>query len=163
MSTTPGTPAVQTITLEEAIEAANAYRTATQNVGNIESDIKFEQSKIGAKYQMKLEKAKTECEESKTVLENYVLQNRDDLMGPNKSIDFSGIKVGFRKATAKLVLKGKNTWDKVKEKLRNDATLTDYLVLKEDVDKTRLKKEEAAVLKILGVEVVQPETFYAKV
>jgi len=154
---------VTEITREEAIAAADGYRNATQKIETINSKLKSDQAKLAAKYEddlASLAEVQQECSEK---LELYVNANRDNLLGDARSTDFAGLKIGFRKATAKLKTLGRLTWETVLERVKGNAShKVNFLKVEEKLDKTALKKADDDTLKELGVKIEQPDNFFVK-
>lgn len=155
---------VAMIGYEDAKVAADSYRDATTKIEKIETQIRNEQAKIASKYEYELNEAKAEQAAQAATLENYLGQNKDVLLQGNaRSFMLSGVTLGYRKAKAKLVTVGKNSWDKVMLKLTAAPIMFDQFVkTKEEIDKTALAKADAEVLKELGLKLEQEDTFYAK-
>jgi phage host-nuclease inhibitor protein Gam len=151
------------ITRDDAIHAANTYREVTMHIERINNHIKQKQAALAAKFESDLANLIAAQNDSKDTLEAYVQANQEEMLGNARSTDFAGLKIGYRKATAKLITIGKRTWDKVLETIMGDEEWKrEYVKVKEEIDKTALKKADAEVLKALGVKVDQPDDFFVK-
>jgi len=151
-----------TITADEARRAAEEYREAEMALQKIESDIKVKQAEIAAQYERD-QAIFTKMKDDATAKLQLYVNEYPDTLGSKRSTDFMGLTIGFRKGAAKLVTTGKNTWDKVLAKIKANAeAYGDYLKVKEELDKTALKKADAATLKTLGVALEQEDSFFVK-
>lgn len=153
----------QIVTREEAISCAESYATAQTALDKIESHIAAKTAALNAKFEAEraeLEQIKQECLEK---LEAFTTENQDEVLGDARSTDFAGVKIGFRKSSAKLVTVGKKTWAHVMKALQSSPDLR-QMYLKEElkIDKTALKKAEAEHLKKLGLRVDQEDKFFVK-
>lgn len=155
--------ATTVIGFEEAKKAADTYRNATTEIEKIENTIRTKQAEVASRYETQLNAAKGEQEKAAEVLEQYLGENKEELLQGNaRSFMLAGIKIGYRKAKAKLVLAGKTSWDKVLDKLKASTGWSVlYVKTKEEIDKTALAKADAEVLKEVGVKVEQNDSFYA--
>ncbi|WP_180369736.1 host-nuclease inhibitor Gam family protein, partial [Oenococcus oeni] len=104
------------ITKEKAIKIADDYRKASIEKLEIESSIKAEQAAIEAKYEKRLAKITEKQDNCAKQLETF-LKGADIITEKKKSTSLSGVKMGFKKGTGKLVPSGKNTWEKVEKKI----------------------------------------------
>lgn len=151
------------VSREDAIKAADDFRKAKRRLETIEGEISNKQAQVASKYEKEIGELKIIQKANEDILGAYMNENREQLLDKKQSLDFAGVKMGFRKATAKLALKGKTTWEKVLAKLKDNADWKDdFVKQKEEVDKTALKKADATVLKSLGVALEQKETFFVK-
>lgn len=148
------------ITTEQAIEAADDYRKAQARIEKINYQINERVAEIKAKHAMELDNMEAIKTMSAGKLETYLKDNEDELLNGKRSIEFAGLKMGFRKAAAKVSLVGKTTWEKVIKLLQADEGTKHLVNLKPEVNKNELKKLEAAQLKKLGVQVEQEDNFY---
>lgn len=157
-----------TVDRTAAITAADEYRKAQRRLEIIEGDISHKTAAVAAKYEEEIGVLRATQTKNKQILEAYVQANRDEVLEGKQSIGFAGVKIGFRKAAAKLALKGATTWDKVMKKLEDDRILANSKLwkafVKEEVklDKNALKKADSDVLKQLGLKVEQDENFFVK-
>lgn len=91
-------------------------------------------------------------------LMRYADYHKDSLFKTRKSVELSFGSFGFR-ASSKLKLIGKMTWERVLQSLRDNG-LTTCIRIKEEPDKEALKGLSPERLKDLGCRVVQDDTFY---
>ena len=90
-----------------------------------------------------------------------------DAFGKRKSIQCSNGRVGYRTGTPKLKTLAKRTWATVLETIRNSAAYKAYVRTKHEVDKDRILADREVLgddgLKLLGLQVIQDETFFVEV
>lgn len=148
-----------------AFAAADKLKECRAKLAKLDGERTLEMQPILKKFQAEEIKLLEDVEKCETVVENYVAQNRNDLLGKAKSTVFGGLKVGFRKATAslKINVEGRD-WKEVLALAKKH--LPDYVVSKESLDKSNLVKAADGLqkeFKKLGVEVSQEEIFFVKV
>ena len=124
--------------------------------------MELEIANIRSRYQNKIDKLSTLKEEAFDKLQVFAETNME-MFEIKKSMEMSHGKIGFRTGTPKLKLLKSFNWDRVVEKL--EAHLPEFVRTKKEADKEKLlsSREDAAMLdkfKLVGVEVVQDESFY---
>jgi phage host-nuclease inhibitor protein Gam len=153
-----------TITAEEAREAAKAWSDAEFALQKIESSIKQKQAEIAAKHDEDIADHTLIQNDAKKLLMVYTEDNRDELMsGKAKSFELMGVKLGYKLKPASLLLKkAKDSWTDLRDRLKETTAGRKFLKKATTVDKTALKKADADFLKEMGVCVEQVEDFFIK-
>jgi phage host-nuclease inhibitor protein Gam len=92
-------------------------------------------------------------------------ETNPEMFEQKKSLELSHGKIGFRTGTPKLKLLKSFNWDRVVEKL--EQHLPSFVRTKKEADKEKLLscRDEASTaekFKLIGIEVVQDETFFVE-
>lgn len=91
-------------------------------------------------------------------LNAYALGNKKELFAKGKSKELNFGTIGFR-ASTKIKTASKVKWENVIERLK-EHSLLDFIRLKEEVDKEKLKKADSVVLEIAGCVVQTEDVFF---
>ena len=127
-----------------------AYREALQGYRDAESAA----NKIAVKYQDALNKAKdkykpdfdahaAEMEKQAAIIEEYCLNNRDELFAGKQSITENSVTMAFKKGAISVQLLEGNTEDSAVIALKTN--LPNYVAVKESIDKRKLLSERADI------------------
>lgn len=91
-------------------------------------------------------------------LNTYATANKKELFAKTKTNTLCFGSFGFR-LSSKLKTLSKVKWENVLQNLK-DKNLTDFIRIKEEVDKDKLKSQTNEFLKDVGCQVVQDDTFF---
>lgn len=151
------------ISKEEYERSMAEYAAAEAREQSIKAKMEAEMNKVRAKYAEQLEDLVAAKEVHFQVVEQYACEHRDELFKDKKKVEGMYGTIGFRTGSPKLALMGGFTWPMVTERCRE--ILPDYIKTSYDLAKSKLladrgKEEVSSQFGILGVKVVQEETFY---
>lgn len=152
------------VTKEEAEHTFAEYASADARIKKIEADMDIQFTKIREKHQEKLAELGKIKEDAFAKLQHFA-QNAPEYFTKKKSIEFTHGILGFRTSTPSLkTIKG-FTWAAVTNMLK--SFLPDYVRTIEEPNKEKLlaDRDEENVRQHfpkLGIQVVQPETFYVE-
>lgn len=160
----PPVPNAVSKAMNEAVDAANTYRQCRLQIEQIEAEIQNKQAIIANNYASDLYMLKAQVTNCESILGEYAAMNRRELLGQSKSTNFAGVKMGFRKSTAKVQLTNSSMdWNDVLAIVSDDSNMRfKYVKTKKELDKTKLKAATEEELQALGLEVVQEENFFVK-
>lgn len=151
------------ITREAAIKAADMYRKSRLDLEAAQAEIQNKAALFANEREAELDALKAEMEKCTECLSAYTEQNREDILAKKKSVDFAGVKIGFKKSAAKLEVDEGNDWAKVEGAIQADKILSgQFINATPKLDKTALKKAHESILKTLGLHIEQEETFFVK-
>ena len=152
------------ITAEQAREAAKKWSDAEFALQKIEATIKQKQAEISAKHDEEIADYTLIQNNAKRLLVGYTDANRYELMtGRAKSFELMGVKLGYKLKPASLLLKkAKDSWKALEERLKESTAGRKFLKKTTSVDKTALKNAEPEFLKDMGVYIEQEEDFFIK-
>lgn len=91
-------------------------------------------------------------------LNAFAIGNKKELFKKEKSRELNFGTIGFR-ASTKIKTASKVKWENVLERLK-EHELIDFIRVKEEVDKEKLKKAETSVLETVGCQVLTEDTFF---
>jgi len=149
------------ITMERANELFADYAEADAKLQKINAEMDIQLTKIREKYADKQAELCQIKEYAFERLQHFALQN-PDLFEKKKSLDFAHGKLGFRTGTPKVLCMFKK-WEDAFVKIKQ--LFPEFIRVKEEVDKEAIiahkdNEEIAKHYPMLGVKVVQEETFY---
>lgn len=154
----------ENVSRNEADESFTRYTNANAHYNQVKAKMDVELNRIREKHSEKLDKFQSIMDEEYDVLKSYAENSREEF-GKKKSLDFATGRLGFRTGTPKLKTRRGFTWAAVLELLKDK--LPDYVVTKEQPNKEKLladrnSEELQPLLKTVGVEVKQDETFFVE-
>lgn len=143
--------------------ALSDWSKCETELNKLEAEKAKEIQEVEANYAQRIGATSQKREESAEVIQAYLEDHREAILGSAKSKKILGVTIGFRKAPKKLVLREGWTWEKVIAKV-NDL-FPQFLVNEPKLDKKRLMNADGIApkdLKKLGVEITQDENFAIK-
>lgn len=149
---------------QTAVDAAKTYAACKAKLLKLDGDRKLKVQPILEKFKEQEVVLLEDVDKCEKVLKDYTEQNREKLLAGAKSVDFRGVKLGYRKARAKLAIiaEGAN-WDDVLKLAKKH--LPDFIVEKQELNKNELLRNVETVgakLAKVGLEVQQEESFFVK-
>lgn len=151
------------ISLEKANELFAEYAQADAKLQKINAEKDIQITKIREKYQDKEAELCQVKEDAFEKLQHFALNN-PDMFKARKSYEFPHGKIGFRTGTPKVMCMFKK-WEDAFVKIK--SVFPEFIRTKEEVDKEAIiankdNEEIAAQYPMLGVKVVQEETFFVE-
>ena len=151
-------------TKEDAEDIMSTMGVAYSKLKGVESEMELEIATIRNKYQSKIDKYSAIKQEAVDKLYRFAETNPEFFV-TKKSLELSHGKIGYRTSPPKLKLLKAFNWDRVVEKLED--CLPDFVRTKKEADKDKLlaSREDSDIsekFKLVGIEVVHEETFYAE-
>lgn len=139
----------ETLRLIATINATVDKATAEYNLSRLALDKKLEEKTSDILEEKKLHERNIEL---------FCKDNRSDFDDSRTRTFLYGL-VKLRWLPPKLITRAKFTWSRVMEELKHSKML-DYIRVKEEPDKDKLKNLEPDKLRALGLDVAQDEEFY---
>ena len=149
-------PAIKS--LEEADSILARIAAQKRSINLIEAGMNDDIDIIKVKAAEQAEPYRQEVMALEQALARYADYNKTELFKAKKSLDMTFGSIGFR-ASSKLKLLSKWSWERVLESLR-DTKITGCIRIKEEPDKEALKGLDPEHLKRLGCKVVQEDAFF---
>lgn len=160
--------APQPITEEDALAAMQLLAETQAQLDKVNSQKKLAQLDLDKKYEGKLKELSDAAAMQEKLILKYLEENRDAVLGTQKSKKFGLGTVGVRIGKAKLVLAAEGvTWEDVIKLAKK--TMPEYVREEWQLQKDKLlsdfgKQPEANdQLLNIGVAIAQDETFFVKV
>lgn len=166
---------IQGISQEQANEAFAQYAKADAQIQKINAEIELQCAKIREKHANTLAQLNDEREQAFDTLQAFAVENQAEMFTKKKSLEMTHGTIGFRTGTPKLkTLKG-FTWASVLQLMR--TYLPTYVRTADEIAKDKLLADRDAevtipehnnpmamseAMAIVGVQVVQDETFYVE-
>lgn len=150
---------------EQAQTALADYSQAEAKLKKINATIDEKCQKIREQYSEDIQKHEATMSKNFEALQDYAQSNEKELFKDSRSVDLVHGSIGFRTGKHQLkTLKG-FTWDAVINLMKAKAKT--YLRIKTEVDKAKLiadrdDKKIAKLMPLIGVEVIQEESFYVE-
>lgn len=151
------------ITDGEFQEALAVYASSDAGICKINADLDVKITDLRKKVEDQLTDLSGKRDDALEIIKNYSVENKDSLFSKKKSMETAHGIIGFRTGTPKLkTLKG-FTWASCTELLK--AFLPGYVRTIDEPAKDKLladrdDEDVAKMLKKVGIEVVQDETFF---
>lgn len=157
----PVTTAPLIKTLEEADAALAQIAAQRRMIALIEATMNDEIDAVKVRATAEADPHKQEIVANEQALARFAEYHKAELFIRRKSCDLTFGSIGFR-ASTKIKLLSKMTWERVLEILR-DTGLRQCIRVKEEPDKEALKGLAPEHLKELGCKVVQEDTFFYEI
>lgn len=156
--------AKKTISRKKAEEAMANYKKGVAQLEMVESQKKLEVNEIETRHQETIKRLSDQLLKDYETIEQYVNENRDELLGDKKSAALGVGTIGFRKGIDKLVLiDDDGNWEGVLEIARK--RYKDFVITSYKLDKKKILSElgeDEAKLEKMGVKVSHDEKFFIK-
>lgn len=154
-------PQIQIMTISSIDEADKALQELCEisrevELINLEGNEKIDSVK--AEMQAKALPLNQRAEVIGAALNAYALGNKKELFAKEKSKALNFGTIGFR-ASTKIKTMSKVKWEDVFARLKENSLL-DFIRIKEEVDKEKLKKADSSMLELVGCQVVTEDTFF---
>ena len=149
-------PAVKN--LEEADSVLARIAALKRNLSLIEAAMNDEIDSAKRRASEEAEPYTAEIFTLEQALSRFAAYNKAEMFTKRKSLDLTFGVLGFR-ASSKLRLLPKHTWDSVLQALHDDGR-TDLIRVKEEPDKEALKSRTPEYLKALGCRIIQEDIFF---
>ena len=144
--------------LEDVDNALGWIAARKRQIAAIEAKMNDAIDKAKAAALEEAEPHKQEIATLEAALVKYAEYNKAELFARRKSLELAFGVIGYR-ASTKLKLLAKHTWERVLQSLRDNG-LHDCIRVKEEVDKEAMKGLTPEHLKDLGCKVVQEDVFF---
>lgn len=133
--------------LKEISDSQRVIAQTESDMNDMIRDIKMES-------ELKIKPHKDKIDALQTEIKEFTEANKSDINGKSKTFTFG--KVGFRKSTKIDLIK---TAAEVIKQLKH-LKLNECIKVKEDVDKSKLKTYPEEILKAVGAQRIEDDTFY---
>lgn len=156
--------ATTTVTDAKARKAAENYAGCYIRHQQVNMEMEARIAEIKAEYAAELKKLEEQIQKRAEELEAYAEANREELFADAKSTKIGMVQFGYKLNPPKLALKSGWNWGRALVKVKE--LYPDYIKVKEDIDKARLKNDAGNLGKGLGkcgLQVIQEEKFAIKV
>ena len=154
-------------TIQQNVEA---YVQVNDEVLAIAGKMEKRIAKIRDEYNPRLEELMADDSRLRQEIYEQAEEERAELFGDKQSCEIGRAKLTFRVSEGLEIIANTGEWDKKQESAEWDAVLakaekkaTDYVVTKPQLDRNALKKAGDKILKLLGLEIRQKETFSIKI
>lgn len=152
------------ITKEAAQAAAKEWLAADVLLQQTQAAKRAEVTPIVQKFEEEERTHIGKKDEAETILEQYAVENRDELLpAGKKSTDFAGATIGWKKSPPSLALADGKTWEEVTKSAAEK--MPEYVIDKQELDKAGILRNAESLngeLAGIGVIVQQKEAFYVK-
>lgn len=156
------------ITEEDALAAMQLLAETQAQLDKVNSQKKLAQLELDKKYEGKLTELTNAAKGQEELILKFIEENRDSVLGTQKSRKFGLGTVGVRIGKSKLVLAGEGVdWDNVIKLAKK--TMPDYVREEWQLQKDKLLSDFAGredandTLVNIGLAIVQDSTFFVKV
>lgn len=148
-----------TISEQAAKNAAQQYAQDSLKLQMLQAEMAGKLQEIQDSYKKTLEKLEAKVESGKEKLQAWATENKEQF-AEERTTTMGAITIGWKTNPPRIACLAKYTEAKALEKVK--VLFPEYVKLKESLDKTNLKKLEAADLKKCGLQLVQEESFVLK-
>lgn len=151
------------ITDGEFQEALAVYASSDAGICKINADLDVKITDLRKKVEDQLTDLSGKRDEALEIIKNYSVENKDSLFSKKKSMETAHGIIGFRTGTPKLKTSKGFTWASCTELLK--VFLPGYVRTIDEPAKDKLladrdDEDVAKMLKKIGIEVAQDETFF---